>query len=278
MRKRPGRTALANDISCEELQQYELNVLRSVDAFCRTNHIRYSLFYGTLLGAVRHKGFIPWDDDVDIVMPREDYNRFIRTYRDSRYVLKSVETDPDWPFGFAKCMDMRLLVDEHLRGCGPFGAYVDIFPIDGLPDDLKQIERIYKKIWRRWLILELGRWPMRKKGEINPIKAALRFAATNTFWALRRIVMDRFVSDARKYDYDSSKYAGVQCLGTYLEKNCLEREKLGGITDITFEGERFLAFEGYDYYLSHIYGDYMKLPPQDQRIVHNHDLRWNDQI
>lgn len=267
-----------SDISNAVLQKYELSVLKVVDSFCRDNDIRYSLFYGTLLGAVRHKGFIPWDDDIDIVMPRPDYDRFIRIFNDKRFVLKAYEIDPEWPFGFAKCMDMRLLVDEHLRGCEPFGSYIDIFPIDGLPDDKKTISRIYKKIYRRWMILELGRWPMRKKGEINPFKATARFLGTNVFFSLRNVVMKRLISDSKKYDYDSSRFVGVQCLGTYGEKNCLERKKLGIIKDIEFEKETFCAFEGQDYYLKHIYGNYMILPPEEDRIVHNHDLKWNSEF
>ncbi len=266
-----------SDISGKELQKYELGVLRSIDAFCRGNNIQYSLFFGTLLGAVRHNGFIPWDDDVDIAMPREDYERFISSFKAENCVVRSQKDDPDWPFGFAKCMDMRLLVDEHLRGCAPFGAYVDVFPIDGLPDDKRKIHGIYRTIHRHWIILEFGRWPARKKGEKNLFKIAARFLLMNFLWLIRKPTMTRLMKDARKYRYDISKYIGIQVLGTYGEKNCLEREKLGAIKDIYFEDGVFRAFEGVDYFLKHIYGDYMELPPIEKRVVHSHDLKWNDE-
>jgi len=262
-------------ISNKDLQLIELDVLKSVDAFCRKNNIRYSLYYGTLLGAVRHKGYIPWDDDVDIVMPRKDYERFINTYSDDCFVVKSVVNEKNWPFGFAKCMDMRLLVDEHIRGYKPFGAYVDIFPLDGLPDDDSKIDKIYKRVVRRGKIMTVGQWPAVNPNKSNPLRAIGRYVVTTFCHILSKPMLKNMVKDAKRYDYDSSKYVGVLCLLTYGKKNCLEREKLGSFSDISFEGFNFCAFSGWDYYLSHIYGDYMQLPPEDKRIVHAHNLKWN---
>lgn len=266
---------MLQNITSRELQLIELNVLKAVDEFCRMHDIHYSLYYGTLLGAIRHEGFIPWDDDIDIAMPRPDYERFISTFKNDLYVVKSIESDSKWPFPFAKCMDLRLIVEEHLRGCKPFGAYVDIFPIDGLPNDSDQIKLIYKKIANRWKRIQLGYKPVRKQGEINPFKIIGRFCVTNYLRLNRKKYLEQMLTDSQKFSYETSDYVGVQTIGTYKDKNCLEKKKLGNFTDIQFEGYRFCIFEGFDYVLKHLYGDYMKLPPEDKRVTHLHELKWN---
>ena len=109
------------EITDRDLQRCELEILQSVASFCEQNGLRYSLAYGTLLGAIRHKGFIPWDDDIDIMMPRKDYEIFIRTYKNEKYYVGAVEQDEKWPNPYAKCIDNSIVIDEHIRGCNIYG-------------------------------------------------------------------------------------------------------------------------------------------------------------
>lgn len=118
----------------KEMQQIGLLMLADVDKYCRENDITYFVGYGTLLGAIRHKGFIPWDDDIDIIMPREDYNKFIREYGNERYKVLSNEYTTDYYYNFAKVVDLKTYAIEHGRNVRiqDLGLYIDVFPIDHL--------------------------------------------------------------------------------------------------------------------------------------------------
>ena len=126
-------------LSQKDLQVISLEILKDVDAFCKANGIRYSMAYGTLLGAVRHKGFIPWDDDVDIVMMRSDYERFCREYKSDKYELFGNPRTSDAYVAYARVADMK---DTESRTYIPWagnrqdqGVRIDVFPLDYAPDD-----------------------------------------------------------------------------------------------------------------------------------------------
>ena len=142
---------LGKIIDTVELKSLMLSILKDVDTFCRTNNIRYFLTYGTLIGAVRHKGFIPWDDDVDICMPRPDYMRFMKEYNHEYYKAYCAEFTPGWDHFIAKVCDDRTIIDEgHGDKCG---VYIDVFPLDGWPkgeiSKLIHYRRVlfYLRIW-----------------------------------------------------------------------------------------------------------------------------------
>lgn len=262
-------------ITNEDLQRCELEILQSVATFCENQGLRYSIAYGSLIGAIRHKGFIPWDDDMDIVMPRKDYEIFLSTYKHDRFYIGSVEFDENWPYPFAKCIDDTIILDEHIRGCKPIGAYIDIFPLDGLPNDKIEIEKVYKRVVSRWKILSIGFRQARNKDVKNPIRIIGRYVRTTACYLFRKQIIRKMIESAKKYDYDSSEYVGNQTLGTYGLRNALEKGKLGGSTQVTFEGRIYKAFQGYDYYLRHIYGDYMKIPDKEHQVKHFNDISWN---
>jgi lipopolysaccharide cholinephosphotransferase len=130
-------------ITQDELKSIQLDLLQKTADFCEANGIRYFLCGGTLLGAIRHKGYIPWDDDIDIVMPRPDYERFCKTFNqpDSVYKVKSLLTHPDYACAFAKVYDNRTMLKElHYKGVH-FGVYIDVLPVDGVKDSA-QIKKI----------------------------------------------------------------------------------------------------------------------------------------
>ena len=127
------------ELTIEELKEVELNILKDVAKFCEINKIQYFLCGGTLLGAIRHKGFIPWDDDIDIAMPRADYERFFKLYNgnNSRYKADSLENNNNWHMSFGRVGDINTVLYEHTlkNKYKKYHAFIDIFPVDGLPNN-----------------------------------------------------------------------------------------------------------------------------------------------
>lgn len=138
-------------LTLREIQEIELNILSDIDRFCRENGIRYSLDGGTLLGAVRHHGFIPWDDDIDIIMPREDYDRFLKSYqsKNGQYRLYTKDTIPAYRTQmFAKVIDTQTIANEELyQQQDAYGLWVDIFPADYVPAKPRAYRRIAKRFY-----------------------------------------------------------------------------------------------------------------------------------
>ena len=132
-------------LTLKEQQEFSLDILKDVAGFCERNGIRYSLGYGTLLGAVRHKGFIPWDDDVDVMMPREDYERFRVSYRSDKYSFIDSRNTRDCYIAFGRvCDTVRTTSSSCITWVRKdVGVWIDIFPIDRVPDDLETFRRIY---------------------------------------------------------------------------------------------------------------------------------------
>ena len=132
----------------EELQKIELEILKYIDKVCKENNLTYFLAYGTLIGAIRHKGFIPWDDDVDIQMPRDDYNKLcdILKEENGRYKLLDHKEGLGYIYPFAKVIDSNTrLIETGLTETVNMGVYIDIFPIDGTPNDFKKRKKYLKK-------------------------------------------------------------------------------------------------------------------------------------
>lgn len=263
------------EIKSEELKSVEFNLLKKIDRICHDNGWKYSLCGGTLLGAIRHKGFIPWDDDIDIAMPRTDYIAFLK------YIQKHGETDKirivapkiseDYAYLFAKVCDVDTVMEEEnfKRDNLEMGVYVDVFPIDGLGDseDAKRNfeatrfdrELLVARNWKRFFRSKTHAW------YIEPI----RFA----FWVISRFVstnrlVDRVEEYYAQFPIEKSECAAIIC-GSYREKEIMPTEILNSFTEVEFEGKRFMAFKEYDKYLRKIYGDYMKLPPKEKQITHH---------
>lgn len=150
---------MKKDISVEELKMIQLKILDSIDDFCKKNGIQYFLFSGTLIGAVRHKGYIPWDDDVDICMKRKDYNRFFSEFNQQRRdTLKAIsaETEKNYYLASGKVIDTATVIEEENNCAMPIGVFVDIFPMDNLPSDDKKLKKLNHRIdiYRKMLILK----------------------------------------------------------------------------------------------------------------------------
>lgn len=260
-------------LTLREIQKIELDILSDIDRFCRENGIGYSLDGGTLLGAVRHHGFIPWDDDIDIIMPREDYDRFVKTYHseNGRYVLYSKDTNPPYRTQlFAKVIDTRTIADEgQYKRQVAYGLWVDIFPADHIPVDDRLCRRIQKRFLRYRHLLYVRNLKQSQKSLRDVVFSAL-YLFRSDMSVLRSL--DRYAAKADS----SGRVTNLSMVSDDLIGFHFPAAWFEDLTEYPFEGRRFLGFAAYDRYLTEVYGDYMTLPPIEQRETHFVTAFWRE--
>jgi lipopolysaccharide cholinephosphotransferase len=259
------------ELSLEEIKQIELDILRMFHAFCQENNIRYFLAYGTLLGAIRYKGFIPWDDDVDVLVPREDYDRLIKLYQDSdKYRLYAFERNPKYRFPFAKLCDMDTHLTELYYPISGvvLGVSIDIFPLDNWADNLDEARAEAKYINKN--ISWLGLTKMIKPRTKNPLKFIIRYSRM-VFAKLHgsKHYIKKIIQASTKLAQRNSPYVGVKTWPMWGDGAIMPAEIFSDVVEIEFEGEKFPAPAGYDAYLRCLYGDYMPEPPVEKRKTHH---------
>lgn len=258
-------------IELDELKRIELNVLKQVRDLCEREGLRYFLSSGTLLGAVRHKGFIPWDDDIDIEMPRPDYDRLLEICAKSpqAFNLCSNATEPKYGYAFAKAWAPGTIIKEKTanRGNVEIGVYVDIFPLDGYGATKKEAIQNHKRTRLSSALLTAYNWKkfFRSRSRSwtqEPIR--FLFFLASRFVSPRKII-EKLEARFRKIPYDSSNYIST-VMTTCGVRRIAEREIFAQSTPLEFEGEYFAAPQGYEQYLTQLFGDYMTPPPVEKRV------------
>ena len=246
------------------LQSKLLEMFEWLTAFLEKNHLRYYMIEGTFLGAARHNGFIPWDDDIDIAMPRSDYEELLKLLKCpiDHYVVESCENKAsDFAYNLAKFYDTNTTLIEGIRHKVVRGVYIDIFPLDGLGNTYKEAVATYKKIDRLNVLLNMITCAYRKdrKWWKNIAVFIGRFIPISPNWLARRIN-----SLCKKKDYDECSYV-ANCMSTYRDREIIEKSIMGTPTDYRFEHFSAKGPEKMDDYLTYLYKDWRTLPPEDKR-------------
>ncbi len=264
---------VSNDQVIDIVHKNILNIAIDFDNYCKKNNLKYYIIGGTFLGAIRHKGFIPWDDDMDIAMPREDYEKFLKLYPQDKYKILNYKTNPEYKYYISKLCNPKYLVKE--KTGNTVELFIDIFPIDGMPNNkiLRKIHSLRilyhrmklsfyyndtidmnkkRKSYEKILIVIAKKIPFKKI--INPSKEKRK---------IDKLLM--------KYSFDNKDYSGT-IMGAYREREIVETKLFGNPTLYNFESIKLYGPEKYDEYLTHMYGDYMTIPKKENRTSHCEEL------
>lgn len=259
------------DINLTELKLIQLDILQALHDFCIENNIKYSLGCGTMLGAVRHKGYIPWDDDIDVYFMRNDYEKLIATFPKvykNDFELISLERDEYWGRAYAKLFNNKTILIEDTTEKRRIGIGIDVYAIDYVPDDekewLKYNKRrfFYQHVYSlKFIIISSERSFM--KNVMVVLSHILLFP-----FSLRRIAI--FLNKyAQKNNTKFNTYACECVQGMITGKKRFKACDFDDVIDNPFEDRTFKIMKGYDDYLTNAYGDYMTPPPPEKRVCHH---------
>lgn len=265
-------------LKLEEIKKIELEILKKIDKICKDNNIQYTLMGGSAIGAVRHQGFIPWDDDIDIMMLREDFEKFRGIMKDiniSNLKYFNCEDNLDYPYPFAKICDITTEAKETgIKQIKDYGVFVDIFPVDELPNDVNEREKYLSKL--------------RKLRKIHLIKLYEKQISTKfSKLMLKRIIalflkpmslskLTQKINSLMKKYYKSQNnpvYGLLYGTVTLEKKHFFTYDFIHNTQYVKFEDTEVKLMKKYDEYLTYTYGDYMKLPSEDEcRSSHNWEI------
>lgn len=264
----------------KEIQKRLTAMLSVFDAYCKKNELKYFAWGGTMLGAIRHHGFIPWDDDIDVMMPRPDYHRLMRLTETSfvdGYRIVGPHNQKNMPLAYMKMEDMNsTIVDNILSVDNPSGVFIDIMPIDGVSSNDNEAEDVY----RRYKIYQKGAVassiPYTLDNVISSDKDVKHISLLSYLKSLvyRKIYSSQYFYNkcdelAASYDYDTSEYVRIYS-SPHFSKRKMCRAWFDNIIDVEFENIRVKCPADYDKILTLLYKNYMELPPVEKRITDHH--------
>ena len=236
-------------ISENEMKQLQIEMLQKIHDFCQTNNIDYFLAFGSLIGAVRHNGYIPWDDDIDIVMPRHDYEKFVKSFNGTYKDLECISPEIDWDYyaPYANVYDNRtLLIEEYINhGKNPIGVKIDVFPLDGVPSDSNEYKKYTKDISRikQAITAKNVRLGYYLKNSKRALLKFLKIRFLNCFYS-RKYLQKKMSILVKQYPYNESEYVDDVVFNAY-ENARVERK--------AFEGFILHKFENYEFRSNFLY-------------------------
>ena len=254
-----------NTLSLEEIQVISLDIMKDIDRVCRKHGLKYTGIGGTLIGAIRHHGFIPWDDDIDIAMPREDYNKLLKIYPkecDKRYKIFSYTTDDDYYYSFIKVSDTTTRVSEAYKpAINEMGVFVDIFPIDNLSS--KNYKLKYKYLY--YILMQ--------------IQVSLCFDSPKKYRKLAKKIVRPFfaprsykyyLNKLNKYSQKENNNSNTNLTGIFMvgDDDMHDHSVFDSYIDLQFEDTQIMSVKNYDRFLRDRFGDYMVIPPENERVSH----------
>ena len=261
-------------LTLAEIKQTELEILLELDRVCRENGLKYSMCAGTLLGAVRHQGFIPWDDDIDVCMPRPDYEKLIALSHERKlfpgYYRLCCFEDGTLDSPYMKIVDRRTRIrEENYTQKDVKSLWIDIFPVDGLPDSMNETRRLYKEALLLCkmsvaTVVHAGYGTTRLKRILKPLVVTPVSRLIG-----RRRIGSMLKSIAAKNPYEDRRYCGMITWAWDGPGQRVERRDFEELTELPFEGHPIYAMSCWDQHLKGVFGDYMQLPPEEERITHD---------
>ena len=266
----------------EEFRQMQIGMLDELAHFCDENHLRYYLSGGTLLGAIRHKGFIPWDDDIDVNMPRPDCEKLMQLTKGflGSYEIASPFGDLNAPYcDFYRIYNLNAVI-ENTHGVSSINhpyyqpVFIDVFPIDGLPDTEKKTKNLYCKIrFLRKILVASHLQHIEGRNLFSKVFYFLaRFPSRMIGSKRLSIWLDRI---ERKYPFEEQQYIGVTTSGVHFLEEKMPKKDYLPVIEVEFVGKKYHAPQNYDHYLTQLYGNYMELPPEDKRnSQHGFTMYW----
>lgn len=256
------------EITFDESKKIMVKTLESIDKCCRDNNIMYSLCWGTMIGAIRHHGFIPWDDDIDIMMPRKDYNRFLEIYNDPEYGVYTPKADKNCIQIITKIYNRKTCAFYFNHPKSFFGVWVSIFPYDNAPDEnLKQWEK-RRDFWLKLYHIKTTRFFTTNslKKRLGKVFLKTLIYPFSSFW-----INNKLEACLTKYNNHQTKNICIWPGIPYNEFRYFPKELLDECIDVQFENLETRIIKRYDEFMRLRYGDYMKLPPESERIPkHNY--------
>lgn len=272
-------------IEIEELKRLELDILDFFVDVCNKNQLSYFLSGGTLLGAIRHKGFIPWDDDIDVMMPRKDYDKLIQVFPEHEYYRFLYHGNThNYPTVFGTINDIRTTKPEANKRnkCrNVLGVNIDVFPIDALPDSREEIRQYYQELNKMARKAYCITYSYQFKRSISfTIKKYIGIFVYRCLDVIGFTSIDKLMSEydnlVQKYNGTGSLMCGVTAISNYGEGEANIRANYYPIRKVLFEGKEYNAPANYDAYLGGLYGNYMQLPPKEKQIPHHDACYWKE--
>lgn len=265
-------------IDAAEFKRRLIQMLKKFDSICIENDIKYSVGFGTLIGAIRHHGIIPWDDDIDIIITRDNYTKLCSVFDKNNNIIQDlklldVSREKKYSAPLPKIIDTTTVLKQHNHAEKmDLGIYMDIFVYDKIPEKQKnKIISQYIFLQKIWTICEM-KYP--KEGK-NFIKKAIKFILNQGFAHRIALRMDKYAKELSNKNQSSHLYYNLQYrikpfqkIDDYLESD------INDLMRVDFEGYKVYAIKSYDKILTKLYGDYMKLPPENKRISHHDYEVW----
>lgn len=261
------------EIDVIKLKKIQLEMLKDIHSFCITNGIKYSLSFGTLLGAIRHKGYIPWDDDIDLMFLRKDYERFINSYGNDRYRIADLSVNDNYGLPFAKVEDTMTVMSEYIVGSTEYGVYIDIFPVDNVPENLSERKSFYRKkhFWNALYNLKTVKIAKGRSLIKNIILGICQFLL---YFVSRKYLAMKLSKIASEYKDSYTGSVAIVAPADCRERWIVPSDYFKEYVEIEFENSHFLSIKEYDRYLTAIYGNYMQLPPKNMQVSHHVFKAW----
>ena len=260
------------ELTVKEIQLETLKIMKVIHSVCQKENLKYSLFYGTLLGAVRHNGFIPWDDDLDIVMPRSDYDKLAEYFKNHAEELLpfkwfSYETVPDYPYMIARVCNTEFRMDAENEKDYGMGTFVDIYPLDGAGNGNHSL--FYNKAWffSSMYFTKSRIQYVVPRGVVKKIVKGVSYLLSKL--CSLELIREKLLKYANRYSYEKSDFVASITWLVDGKKNVFKKSFFDELELHDFEDTCFFIPKNYSSILTTRYGNYMQLPPENERVGHH---------